>query len=832
MARETLAAPQLRGMLALLLLASWLPAAHAQTCSCDPYVPATLDIAAVYKIEDGGSPDTLGAFSGAGAQDMSWANRFDFGTTTRITHVCLALAPHNSGSKLAAVRVRSHSGGDPGTILSETSFTVSPTGDHQIIALGSPLDLSPGTYWFEAIYFDASANVTHQGLRDSGTSETKLRLESASDWTDIEDTSLAGKRAIIRPMELVPRSCDLAIEDVSVFETFERGGNATFWVRLIGSKPRSSVIVDLVSTDPTEGKPSPDRLVFTTTNWNQRQMVTVVGQDDSSVDGHREYAIDAGPSISTDLCWDGLTADAVPFLNRDDEGSADFEALIAGDTAEGDSYGYAIDIEGDRAVVAADGVGIGQGAVYVFERTSGSWMMTQRIRPENLGSLAIFGCSVSLSGDRILVGSAGDRTLGIKAGAAYVYDFDGTQWNETVKLLPSDRQEGDRFGWDVSLEGDRALIGAYNDDDRGDDAGSAYVFEHDGSQWIEAAKLLPDAGNLNGRFGDSVALGSSWAIVGAYGSDHLANGAGAAYLFRRTSGTWTRQAVLLPPTGMAGDHFGHCVALTGDWVAVGAPGEDVDGSSAGGVYLYQRSGSSWSLSGRVAPADVAIGDKFGESIDLDGDRLVAGSAQDDDRGDRSGSASLFSRQGSTWSQTQKIVLEFEAPLARFGHAVALGESRVAVGTPYLETAGPSSGAAWVFDLVGDRALVEYGTGLAGADGFVPHLSAYGLPERGGEVSIEIDEGLGRASGTLWIGFTATAQPVLGGTLLVLPITPFSIQLGGSVGFPGTGTLSLPVDLPDKPGVVGVKLFSQTFLVDPAAVRGISMSNGLEMTIRN
>ena len=106
-----------------------------------------------------------------------------------------------------------------------------------------------------------------------------------------------------------------------------------------------------------------------------------------------------------------------------------------------------------------------------------------------------FGCYVSLSGDTALVGAWLDGDNGYHSGSAYVFTRTGTTWTQQAKLLASDGEEDDLFGWSVSLDNDTALIGAYWDDDNGDDSGSAYVFTRKGTTWTQQAKLLASDGN-------------------------------------------------------------------------------------------------------------------------------------------------------------------------------------------------------------------------------------------------------------------------------------------------------------------------------------------------
>jgi hypothetical protein len=172
-----------------------------------------------------------------------------------------------------------------------------------------------------------------------------------------------------------------------------------------------------------------------------------------------------------------------------------------------------------------------------------------------------FGRGVSLSGDRLLIGSRNEDQLGSDAGAAYVFHRDGTSWVQQAKLLASDGASGDRFGVAVALQGDLALVGASRDDDDGFSSGSAYVFRWNGSSWVQEAKLTASDGDAGDFFGDAVSLSGDRALVGAPRNDDDGADSGSAYVFEWNGSTWTQQAKLLASDADGSDWFGFSVAL-------------------------------------------------------------------------------------------------------------------------------------------------------------------------------------------------------------------------------------------------------------------------------
>jgi len=167
-----------------------------------------------------------------------------------------------------------------------------------------------------------------------------------------------------------------------------------------------------------------------------------------------------------------------------------------------------------------------------------------------------------------------------------------------VKLLASDGAASDYFGWSVAISGDTAVVGAYNDDDKGSNSGSAYVFVRSGDTWTQQAKLLASDSAAYDYFGWSVAVSGDTAVVGAYMDDDKGNNSGSAYVFVRSGDTWTEQAKLTASDGAENDYFGISVAISGDTWLVGAFNDD---SSKGSAYVYKE--QQYTLTVSVSPSE-------------------------------------------------------------------------------------------------------------------------------------------------------------------------------------------------------------------------------------
>jgi len=314
--------------------------------------------------------------------------------------------------------------------------------------------------------------------------------------------------------------------------------------------------------------------------------------------------------------------------------------LLAADGASSDYFGYAVAIDGDTVVVGAyqDGdKGIGSGSAYVFTRTGGTWTQQAKLVPADGAAYDRFGSAVAVDADTIVVGAHQDDDKGSASGSAYVFTRTGGTWTQQAKLVPADGTAGDYFGFAVAVDADTIVVGAYGDDDKGADSGSAYVFTRTGATWTQQAKLTAPDGTANDYFGHAVAVDAGTIVVGAYGDDDKGDYSGSAYVFTRTGGTWTQQAKLVPADGAAYDDFGTAVAINANTIVVGAHKDDDKGTDSGSVYVFVRTGATWAQQAKLTAPDGTAGDWFGRAVAVDGDTIVVGAPYDDDKGDNSGS---------------------------------------------------------------------------------------------------------------------------------------------------------------------------------------------------
>ncbi|UCH24555.1 MAG: hypothetical protein JSV66_11420 [Trueperaceae bacterium] len=379
--------------------------------------------------------------------------------------------------------------------------------------------------------------------------------------------------------------------------------------------------------------------------------------------------------------------------------------VAAADAGTNDRFGFSVSIDGDTAVVGAyldDDAGLFSGSAYVFVRDGTTWIQQAKLTAADAAVGDQFGYAVALSGDTVLVGSRLDDGALSNSGSAYIFVRNGEMWTQQAKLTASDENIDSEFGNAVSLSGDIAVVGAYLDDQHCPavpdcDSGSAYVFERTGVSWQQQVKLIPSDSGAGDRFGTSVVVSGETVVVGARLDDDAGSNSGSAYVFVREAGIWSQQAKLTAADAAAGSEFGYAVGLDGDTVVIGSRLDDRRGSHAGSAYVFVRSGTHWSQQAKLTAADAAVGDEFGAAVAIDEDRVVIGAPLDDDGGLNAGAAYLFVRSGDSWSELVKLTAGDASGGERFGTTVATSGSSVLIGAHLDDDGGSNTGSIYLFE---------------------------------------------------------------------------------------------------------------------------------------
>ena len=400
----------------------------------------------------------------------------------------------------------------------------------------------------------------------------------------------------------------------------------------------------------------------------------------------------------------------------------------------------------------------------MFVRQGSSWAEQQKLGASDPATSDLFGYSVHLDGDTVAVGATNESG---RTGAVYVFVRSGTTWSEQQKLVPSDGQALDGFGWDVALEENTLAIGSIGDDDRGDRSGSVYIFRRAGTTWTETGKITASDGGPLENFGESLAMQNGILLVGVPGDDDAGADSGSAYVFADRGSSFQETQKLVASDGFPNAQFGESVAIEGNFAVVGAGNDTTTFSATGSAYVYAVAGTTWVEKEKLIASDAAQSDNLGSGVGLANNTVLAGSLNDDDNGNNSGSAYFWSIGPSAWS--------------------------------------------------------NYGAGWPGSSG-VPALVSTDPPDLGSTIRLVLGNSrLQAASGLLIAGPSRTSVPLLGGTKLVAQtaVAPVALGAEGAV---------LPTAIPNDPFFCGISVFFQLLVIDPGASQGVSLSRGLELNL--
>jgi len=344
-------------------------------------------------------------------------------------------------------------------------------------------------------------------------------------------------------------------------------------------------------------------------------------------------------------------------------------------------------------VIASLTVGISILVVYTL------LAFTTKLLSSDIAAGDWFGDAVAIDGTTAVIAAYKDDTSNTitDTGSAYVFAYDGTIWNEEAKLIPSDGAGQDQFGFSADIDANTIIVGSLQHDAGGTNSGAAYVYVKSGNAWSQEQKLVASDAAGGDYFGYSAAISGNTIVIGAFYDDN-SNGtnAGAVYVFTRSGTTWTQQQKIIATDGAASDEFGNSVDIDGETIIIGARYN----AGHGAAYIYTRSGAMWSLQQKLIPSDGAFGDTFGLSTALESNRVAISAPQDDDGHTDTGSLYIFERNGVSWTEKAKIVASDGELGDRLGlFTMGISGNYVAAAAPWSNDNGSNSGATYLFKLV-------------------------------------------------------------------------------------------------------------------------------------
>jgi len=378
------------------------------------------------------------------------------------------------------------------------------------------------------------------------------------------------------------------------------------------------------------------------------------------------------------------------------------QVLTASDTTAGDLFGLSVGISGETIVVGAPFAVINgdirRGAAYVFVRSGTSWIEQQKLTAPDGRANDQFGIAVTISGETLAIGAPVDESAGSQNRGVYIFTRSGSVWTLEQKINPDDGQNDDRFSGAISLDGDNILIAASNQNiGTNRDQGAVYHFARIGTNWSQQRKLTASDGAEDDFFGSAVAIDGGISIAGAWHDDIGANiNQGSVYIFDCGR---SAQQQLTATDGAAFDRFGSAVAVSGDSVVVGVPSKiEPGGASQGAAYVFVRSGAGWIQQAKLKADPPRNGAEFGSAVDISGNTIVVGAWRETVApNDTQGAAYVFVRSGTVWTQQARLLASDGAFNDQFGSAVAIDGETIAIGAPFDDVgANQNQGSVYVF----------------------------------------------------------------------------------------------------------------------------------------
>ena len=333
--------------------------------------------------------------------------------------------------------------------------------------------------------------------------------------------------------------------------------------------------------------------------------------------------------------------------------------LTASDKTNGDNFGWSVAVYDDTVVVGAhyaDSGGSDRGQAYVFSKDQGgsnNWGQVKILSASDKADFDGFGNTVAISGDTVVVGALYAHSGGSERGQAYVFSKDqggSNNWGQVKILSASDKTDSDLFGRSVAVSGDTVVVGAHYANSGGSDRGQAYVFSKDqggSNNWGEVKILSASDKADYYYFGNSVAVSGDTVVVGAQYAHSGGSDRGQAYVFSKDQGgsnNWGEVKILSASDKADGDWFGNSVAVSGDTVVVGAFSADSGGSNRGQAYVFskdQGGSNNWGQVKILSASDKTDGDWFGNSVAVSSDTIVVGADYANSGGSDRGQAYVF-----------------------------------------------------------------------------------------------------------------------------------------------------------------------------------------------
>ena len=295
-------------------------------------------------------------------------------------------------------------------------------------------------------------------------------------------------------------------------------------------------------------------------------------------------------------------------------------------------FGSSIAIDGEYAIAGAikdHTNGYGTGAAYIFKKEDTTWVQQAKLLADDSYMSDRFGFEVDISGNIALVGADGQDPSGFNSGAVYAFILKDGEWQFMSKIFPEDNEAIDFFGAYISMHNDHAVISSRGDDDAGENFGSVYIYQRVDSIWEQRAKFTPNPNTSKDySYGQALAINDEFAVVGSHKdfTDSYFH-SGTVYVYRNVDNEWVFDSQLSPETPFERAQFGMAVAINGHRVLVGAPGAKVDGIATGAAYLFEYTDNKWEQTAMLTVPNAQQTDYIGFHVAISGQNIFINNSE-------------------------------------------------------------------------------------------------------------------------------------------------------------------------------------------------------------
>ncbi len=348
-------------------------------------------------------------------------------------------------------------------------------------------------------------------------------------------------------------------------------------------------------------------------------------------------------------------------------------------------FGLVIDADDNRLVVGVDEDNVnGQysGSVYVFENINSDWVQTAKLTPSNASAGMSFGGSVSIDGNYILVGAFGYDSNFQDSGAAYIFEYNGQNWNEIQFIEPSDPGIRHYFGHAVSIQGNFAVVGAPFDNTSDALAGSVYVYEKNGNVWSFKEKLYASDFTRGDVFGSNMVIDNDYLFVCAPNKRYLNQvRAGGIYVFQYNGNSWDERQIIQEEFKLPYTSFGSQMDFNNNTLVVGIVRHEY---YKGAAYVYSLSSTGFQLEKKLFASDLANGDFFGSAVSINNGAIAVSSSYDDYYDSNNGTIYLYKKYNGVWREYQKYHPYDFYNASYTGMALRITDSHILAGSPFSD----------------------------------------------------------------------------------------------------------------------------------------------------